>query len=56
MALLGRAERIDAMRELEDVIAEVQTKVRSLARQRGKAQRFTEYRQRRLDVEVTVVR
>ena len=51
---LERAE-IDVQR-LEDVISEVQTKVRSLARQKGKAQRFVEYRQRRLDVEVTVVR
>ena len=51
---LERAE-IDVQR-LEDVISEVQTKVRSLARQKGKAQRYVEYRQRRLDVEVTVVR
>ena len=51
---LERAE-IDVQR-LEDVIAEVQTKVRSLARQKGKAERYLEYRQRRLDVEVAVVR
>ena len=51
---LERAE-IDVQR-LEDVISEVQTKVRSLARQKGKAQRYVEYRQRRLDVEVAVVR
>ncbi|MGB1779031.1 MAG: hypothetical protein ACPHQP_05715, partial [Longimicrobiales bacterium] len=30
--------------------------MRSLARQKGKAQRYTEYRQRRLNVEVEVVR
>jgi chromosome segregation protein len=51
---LDRAE-MDLQR-LEDVIGEVQTKVRSLARQKGKAQRYIEYRQRRLDVEVAVVR
>ena len=51
---LERAE-IDVQR-LEDVISEVQTKVRSLARQKGKAERYLEYRQRRLDVEVSVVR
>jgi chromosome segregation protein len=44
------------LQRLEDVIAEVQTKVRSLARQKGKAERYQEYRKRRLDVEVTVVR
>jgi len=56
-AAVRRLERAEMdLQRLEDVIAEVQTKVRSLARQRGKAQRFTEYRQRRLDVEVTVVR
>jgi len=51
---LERAE-IDVQR-LEDVISEVQTKVRSLARQKGKAERYLEYRKRRLDVEVAVVR
>lgn len=56
-AAVRRLERAEMdLQRLEDVIAEVQTKVRSLARQKGKAQRFTEYRQRRLDVEVTVVR
>jgi len=50
---LERAE-IDLQR-LEDVISEVQTKVRSLARQKGKAQRYLELRARRLDVEVRVV-
>lgn len=52
-----RLERAEMdLQRLEDVIAEVQTKVRSLARQKGKAQRYLEYRKRRLDVEVTVVR
>lgn len=50
---LERAE-IDLQR-LEDVIAEVQTKVRSLARQKGRAQRYLELRARRLDVEVAVI-
>jgi chromosome segregation protein len=56
-AALRRLERAEMdLQRLEDVIGEVQTKVRSLARQKGKAQRYTEYRQRRLDVEVAVVR
>lgn len=56
-AAVRRLERAEMdLQRLEDVIAEVQTKVRSLSRQKGKAQRYTEYRQRRLDVDVTVVR
>ncbi len=56
-AATRRLERAEMdLQRLEDVIAEVQTKVRSLARQKGKAQRYTEYRQRRLNVEVEVVR
>ncbi len=51
---LERAE-LDLQR-LEDVIAEVESKVRSLARQKGKAERYHELRARRLDVEVAVVR
>ena len=51
---LERAE-LDLQR-LEDVIAEVETKVRSLARQKGKAERWLELRARRLAVEVSVVR
>jgi chromosome segregation protein len=52
-----RLERAEMdLQRLEDVIAEVHTKVRSLARQKGKAERYLEYRKRRLDVEVTVVR
>jgi chromosome segregation protein len=50
---LERAE-MDLQR-LEDVIAEVETKVRSLARQKGKAERYLELRTRRLSVEVAVV-
>jgi len=56
-AATRRLERAEMdLQRLEDVIAEVQTKVRSLSRQKGKAQRYLEYRQRRLDVEVSVVR
>jgi chromosome segregation protein len=56
-AATRRLERAEMdLQRLEDVIGEVQTKVRSLARQKGRAERFTEYRQRRLDVEVAVVR
>jgi chromosome segregation protein len=50
---LERAE-MDLQR-LQDVLAEVQTKVRSLARQKGKAERYLELRARRLSVEVAVV-
>ena len=50
---LARAE-LDLER-LEDVIAEVATKVRSLARQKGKAQRYDDLRKRHLSVEVAVV-
>ncbi|MDH5590743.1 MAG: AAA family ATPase, partial [Gemmatimonadota bacterium] len=56
-AALRRLERAEMdLQRLDDVIAEIQTKVRSLARQKGKAERYMEYRKRRLDVEVTVVR
>ena len=51
---LDRAE-VDLQR-LDDIIGEVETKVRSLARQKGKAQRYRALRSRRLDVEVTVAR
>ncbi len=56
-AALRRLERAEMdLQRLEDVIAEVQSKVRSLARQKGKAERYLEYRTRRLAVEVAVVR
>ena len=56
-AATRRLERAEMdLQRLQDVITEVQTKVRSLSRQKGKAQRYLEYRQRRLDVEVSVVR
>ena len=56
-AAVRRLERADLdLQRLDDVISEVTTKVRSLSRQRGKAQRYIEYRQRRLNVEVAVVR
>ncbi len=41
---------------LEDLIAEVQTQVRSLARQRGKAERFEKMRAERFGVAMTLVR
>ncbi len=56
-AALRRLETSEAgLRRVEDVIAEVRTKVRSLARQKGKAQRYRELRRRRLDLEVAVAR
>ncbi|MGH7447492.1 MAG: hypothetical protein ACRELT_08020, partial [Longimicrobiales bacterium] len=39
---------------LEDLVAEITTKVRSLARQRTKAERYQELRGRRLDLEVSI--
>ena len=53
MRLLEHAER--DLTRLEDVIGEVETKVRSLARQKGKAEHYKALRQRRLAVEVSVV-
>ena len=41
---------------LEDLIAEVQTQVRSLARQRGKAERYTKMIEERFGVGITLVR
>lgn len=56
-AALRRLETSEVdLQRVDDVIAEVRTKVRSLARQKGKAQRFQELRTRRLAVEVAVVR
>ena len=54
---LRRLEQTDQdLMRLEDVIGEVQTKVRSLARQKGRAERHKRLRDRRLIVEVNVVR
>jgi chromosome segregation protein len=39
---------------LEDLVSEVTTKVRSLARQRSKAEKYQELRKRRLDLDVAV--
>lgn len=51
-----RLERAESdLERLDDVIAEVQTKVRSLARQKGRAERYLSLRARRRDVEVAVV-
>lgn len=44
----------DDLDRLEDVIGEVETKVRSLAQQRGRAERYREYRERRRRLEVAV--
>ena len=53
-AAARRLERAEAdLQRLEDVIGEVQSKVRSLARQKGKAERYEEYRTRRLELEVS---
>ncbi|MGH7443679.1 MAG: chromosome segregation SMC family protein, partial [Longimicrobiales bacterium] len=52
-----RLEAADSdLARLEDLVAEVESKVRSLARQRGKAKRYEELRTRRLALEVTVAR
>jgi chromosome segregation protein len=53
MRRLEHAER--DLTRLEDVIGEVESKVRSLARQKGKAERYKTLRERRLVVEVAVV-
>ena len=42
------------LQRLEDLIGEVKSKVRSLARQRGRADRHVEYRERLLRLEVSV--
>ena len=56
-AAIRRLETSEAdLQRVEDVIGEVRTKVRSLARQKGKAQRYRDLRERRLAVEVAVVR
>jgi chromosome segregation protein len=56
-AALRRLERAELdLQRLDDVIGEVESKVRSLARQKGKAQRFQTLRDRRLAVEMAVVR
>ena len=56
-AALRRLETSEVdLQRVEDVIGEVRSKVRSLARQKGKAQRYRELRDRRLSVEVAVVR
>ena len=55
-AAVRRLETSEAdLQRLEDVIGEVRSKVRSLARQKGKAQRHRELRDRRLAVEISVV-
>jgi chromosome segregation protein len=52
---LRRLEAAEAdLTRLDDVVSEVETKVRSLHRQRRRAERYQEMRDRRLAVEVTV--
>ncbi|MEX2526401.1 MAG: chromosome segregation protein SMC [Gemmatimonadota bacterium] len=52
-AALRRLERAEMdLQRLEDVLGEVQTKVRSLSRQKGKAERYKELRARRLSLDV----
>ncbi len=52
-----RMERAELdLQRLEDLIGEVQTKVRSLARQKGRAERYGELRKRRLDLEIAIAR
>ncbi len=52
--------RLDAseadLQRIADVIAEVRSKVRSLARQRGKAQRHAELKDRKLSLEVDIAK
>ncbi|HUG01962.1 MAG TPA: AAA family ATPase [Longimicrobiales bacterium] len=51
-----RLESAEAdLERLEDLIGEVRTKVRSLSRQRGRAERYIELRDRRLSLEITLV-
>lgn len=55
-AALRRLERAETdLQRLEDLIGEVESKVRSLARQKGRAERYAGLKKRRLDVEVEVV-
>ncbi len=50
-----RMERAEVdLQRLEDLIGEVQSKVRSLARQKGRAERYVELRKRQLDLEMTL--
>ncbi len=54
-AAARRLERAEVdLQRLEDLMGEVESKVRSLARQKGKAERWTELRKRRLDAEVAL--
>lgn len=54
----GAQRRLDSaesdLARLQDLIAEVETKVRSLARQRRRAERYRDLRTRRLAVEITL--
>ena len=50
-----RLDEADAdLARVDDVVSEVQTKVRSLARQRGRAQRYLQMRERKLALELAL--
>jgi chromosome segregation protein len=52
-----RLDEADAdLARVDDLISELQTKVRSLARQRGKARRYLEMRERKLALELAIAR
>jgi chromosome segregation protein len=54
---IRRLERAEQdLQRLADLIGEVQSKVRSLARQKGQAERFHALRSRRLDLEMGIAR
>src|SRR5690606_3553848 len=54
-AAMRRLEAAEAdLARLDDLLAEVESKVRSLARQRRRAERYEELRARRLDLEVAI--
>ena len=56
-AAVRRLERAETdLQRLEDLIGEVESKVRSLARQKGRAERYAGLKKRRLDVEIAVAR
>jgi chromosome segregation protein len=56
-AALRRLERAELdLQRLDDVIGEVESKVRALARQKGRAQRYQALRDRSLAIEVAVAR
>lgn len=56
-AAARRLERAEGdLQRLDDLMGEVESKVRSLARQKGKAERWRSLRQERLDLEIALAR